>query len=147
MVPRFTSNREKPVYTRLPTTHYMVPHTHIFSPGLSWRVLVVRSRGRRGFFGQVDLSFPFPNSSHSLDLFSSRNFTPRLSIFACNAVAILHIYCLFLSQKFKSCALKFEKTFNTRPLDEEAKKKKNGYSAWVRRHFNFLCENCTLYAI
>lgn len=29
MVPRFTSNREKPVYTRLPTTHYMVPHTHI----------------------------------------------------------------------------------------------------------------------
>ena len=69
----------------------------IHLPGLGWRVLVAKSRLNGGFFGQVDLSSSLPSNSHSLDLFSSRNFSPKLSILACKVVAIPHIYCSWIN--------------------------------------------------
>ena len=80
----------------------------INSPGRRWRVLVGRSRLKRGFFGQVDCWTSFSSSSHSLNLFSSRNFSPKLSIFACKLVAIPHIYCS-KRKMLESCALKFKR--------------------------------------
>ena len=82
--------------------------TSIYSPGLCWPVLVVKSRFRSGFFEQVGFSLSFSSNSQSLDLFSSRNFTPKLSIFACKAVAIPHIYSLCLDKNFQSCVLDSE---------------------------------------
>ena len=102
-------NSTKTKYTGTSVEDFMVAYRFtINSPGRRWRVLVGRSRLKRGFFGQVDCWTSFSSSSHSLNLFSSRNFSPKLSIFACKLVAIPHIYCS-KRKMLESCALKFKR--------------------------------------
>lgn len=102
-------NSTKTKYTGTSVEDFMVAYRFtIHSPGRRWRVLVGRSRLKRGFFGQVDCWTSFSSSSHSLNLFSSRNFSPKLSIFACKLVAIPHIYCS-KRKMLESCALKFKR--------------------------------------